>query len=230
VLHFCVTESRLSLTSILFTEPGNDFMTQLQGASSDETHPLRDSLTKALSRPHFTRCIEDEKSRSDASGLPFVLCLIDVDKLRNVNDEFGHKVGDLVLAELASRLRGKLDELDWDYVEYLHARFDGGAIILLARDCSIKRGARLAESLRAAINSEPFADRLTVTTSIAVTEYQIGESVDSVLNRTEKTLYLAKQFGSDHIEIAAAPRVPPACNVVPLVRRRTRDRRRISNG
>ncbi len=205
-------------------------MTQLQSAISDDSHPLRDSLTKALSRPQFTKCLAEEKLRSDETGLPFVLCLVDIDKLRNVNDEFGHRIGDVVLAEVASRIRAKLDELDWDYIEYLHARFDGGALMLLARDCSIKRGARLAEALRLAINREPVADRLTITTSIAVAEYRLGESIDSVLARTEKTLFLAKQFGSDHVELAPVSHSTPATNVVPLPKRRSNARQRISNG
>ena len=205
-------------------------MTQLQTAVSDDSHPLRDSLTKALSRPEFTKCIEEEKTRSDTTGLPFVLCLVDIDSLRSINDQLGHRIGDVVLAEVASRIRAKLDELDWDYVEYLHARFDGDALILLARDCSTKRGARLAEALRSAVSNEPFMNQLNVTTSVAVAEYRIGESIDAVLGRTEKTLYLAKQFGTDRVEVAPVPRSHPASNVIPLPKRASNGRRRISNG
>lgn len=205
-------------------------MSQLLTAAPEDSHPLRDSLTKALSRPHFTKCIEQEKERSDATSLPFVLCLIDVDNLRNINDEKGHKAGDLVLIEVADRVRAKLDELDWDYVEYLHARYDGDALMLLARDCSTKRGARLAEALRAAIGDEAVADGLHVTATIAVAEYRIGESIDEVLGRTEKTLHLAKQFGGDRIEVALLPPTAPATNVVPLRNRSTARRRRIING
>jgi len=205
-------------------------MTQLPAEPRTNAHPLRDSLTQALSRPQFGKSLAEEKQRSDDSGLPFVVCLLDIDKLRDVNEQEGHDIGDYVLAEVASRLRARLDELDWDSIEYLHARFDGDALILLARDCSIKHGGRLAESLRAAISEEPIADGLAVTVSVSVAQYRIGESTDELLSRTEKTLHLAKQFGRNRVEISPSPENHRATNVVPLPSRTPpRRRRRIGN-
>ena len=182
----------------------------------DDAHPLRDSLTKALSRPQFALSIEEEKERSDASGVPFVLCLIDIDGLRKVNEQLGRRIGDTVLVEVASRIRGRLDELDWDGVEYLHARYDGDAFILLARDCSIKRGTRLAQSIRDAVREEPACECVNVTVTIGVALYRVGESTDAVLARTEQTLYLGKQFGNDHVEVAPTPENQRSTNVVPM--------------
>jgi diguanylate cyclase (GGDEF)-like protein len=182
----------------------------------DDAHPLRDSLTKALSRPQFALSIEEEKERSDASGVPFVLCLIDIDGLRKINEQLGRRIGDAVLSEVASRIRGRLDELDWDGVEYLHARYDGDAFILLARDCSIKRGTRLAQSIRDAIREEPFCECVNVTATIGVAQFRIGESTDAVLARSEQTLYLGKQFGNDHVEVAPTPENQRSTNVVPM--------------
>lgn len=205
-------------------------MTQVSAEPRSNPHPLRDSLTKALSRPQFAKSLAEEKERSDNSGLAFVLCLIDIDKLRNINDEMGLEAGDFVLAEVASRIRARLDETDLDGIEYLHARFDGDALILLARDCSLKQGSFLAESLRKAISGEPVSDRLSVTVSISVAQYRIGESTDHLLSRIEKTMYLAKQFGRDRVEIAPVPDDLSATNVVPLPSRKpARRRRRIIN-
>lgn len=182
----------------------------------EDAHPLRDSLTKALSRPQFALSIEEEKERSDASGVPFVLCLIDIDGLRKINDQLGRRIGDAVLVEAASRIRSRLDDSDWDGVEYLHARFDGDAFMLLARDCSIKRGTRLAEAIRDAIREEPFCECVSVTVTIGVAQYRIGESTDAVLARSEQTLYLSKQFGTDHVEVAPTPENFRPTNVVPM--------------
>jgi diguanylate cyclase (GGDEF)-like protein len=205
-------------------------MTQVLTYERNDAHPLRDSLTKALSRPQFALSLEEEKERSDALGLPFVLCIIDVDGLRNINDQLGRRIGDEVLIEVASRLRCRLDELDWDSVEYLHARFDGDAFVLLARDCSIKRGQRLAESIRDAMREEPFCERVAVTVSIGVAQYRIGESTDEVLGRCEKTLYLGKQFGHDHVEVAPTPENLRPTNVVPMPNLALVSRRRRVNG
>jgi diguanylate cyclase (GGDEF)-like protein len=203
-------------------------MTSIHFPYRSEGHPLRDSLTKALSRPQFGISLEQEKERSDLCGLPFVLCLIDIDKLRNVNDEYGLRVGDAVLAEVADRIRNRLDESDWDCIEYLHARFDGDALILLARDCSIRQGSRLAESLRAAISESPVWEQLRVTVSISVVQYRIAESTDALLSRVEKTLHLAKQFGRDRVEVAATPENGRSASILPLPKRPpVRRRRRI---
>jgi diguanylate cyclase (GGDEF)-like protein len=195
-----------------------------------EAHPLRDSLTRALSLPQFALSIEEEKDRSDAISLPFVLCLIDIDALRNINDEFGRHCGDAILIETASRIRSLLDDSDFDGVEYLHARFDGDAFMLLARDFTIKRGERLAHAIRDAIRHEPYDRGIGVTATIGVTQYRIGESTDAVIARCEKTMYLAKQFGNDHVEVAATPENMRASNVVPLPNLAQTHRRRRLTG
>ena len=59
-------------------------------------------------------------------------------------------------------------------------------------------GARLAEALRDAIRHEPFECGVDVTATIGVTQFRLGEPTDEALGRCEKTLYLAKQFGTDH--------------------------------
>jgi diguanylate cyclase (GGDEF)-like protein len=182
----------------------------------NEAHPLRDSLTRALSLPQFALSIEEEKDRSDAVSLPFVLCLIDIDSLRTINDEYGRRVGDAILIETARRIRSLLDDSDFDGIEYLHARFDGDAFMLLARDFTIKRGARLAHAIRDAIRYEKFACGVSVTATVGVTQYRIGEATDKVITRCEQTLYLAKQFGADHVEVAVTPENLRTCNVVPL--------------
>lgn len=182
----------------------------------NEAHPLRDSLTRALSLPQFALSLEEEKDRSDALSLPFVLCLIDIDQLRNINDEFGRRTGDSVLVETASRIRSLLDDLDFDSLEYLHARFDGDAFMLLARDSSIKRGERLAQAICDCIRHEPYDCGVSVTATIGVSQYRIGETTDDVIARCEKTLYLAKQFGTDHVEVAPTPENLRTNNVVPL--------------
>jgi diguanylate cyclase (GGDEF)-like protein len=191
-------------------------MSQLITFIKNNAHPLRDSLTRALSLPQFAISIEEEKDRSDVLSVPFVLCLIDIDGLRKINDELGRRAGDCVLAETASRIRCRLDEADFDGVEYLHARFDGDSIMLLARDFTIKRGERLAGAIRDAVRHEPYECGVEVTVTIGVAQYRIGETTDEVIGRCEKTLYLAKQFGNDHVEVAPTPENHRASNVVPL--------------
>lgn len=191
-------------------------MSQVLTFVGNETHPLRDSLTRALSRPQFALSLEEEKTRSDELGSPFVMCLIDVDSLRNINDQLGRRIGDNVLAEVAARIRSRMDEPDLDEIEFLHARFDGDAFMLLARDTSTRQGRLLAEKIRDAVREEAVCERVTVTVTIGLAQYRIGEATDQTLNRCERALALAKQCGTDHIEVAPAPENHRESNVVHL--------------
>lgn len=163
----------------------------------------RDKLTGALSRPHFLDLLNVEKRFADRSGRPFLLCLIDIDQLRNVNLQAGNDVGDEVLRAAANRVRDTLDMPPWDNTNYLHARFDGDGLLLLLRCCRLKQGQRLAETLRSRIATMECSGGLRVTASIGLAGYRVGESIDSVLGRVEQTLFLAKQAGRDCVEVAA---------------------------
>ncbi len=165
----------------------------------------RDSLTGALCRPRFLELLQEEKRFADRGSNGFLLCLIDVDQLRNVNDQAGQRAGDEVLLGVANRLRDILDTPPWDDLNYLHARFDGDGLIVLLRCCRLKQGQRLAETLRARIADATLAGGLSITVSIGVAAYRIGESVDDILRRTERVLYLAKQSGRDCVEVAVSP-------------------------
>lgn len=178
---------------------------------------MRDRLTDALGRPHFFELLESEKRIADQTGKPFVLCLIDVDQLRSINDLEGQRAGDAVLLGIAERLRNLLDSPPWSESVYLHTRFDGDSFMLFLPNCAPRKGMQLAETLRARIASATFAGRIKATVSIAVVAYRTFESADALISRAERTLHLAKQTGNDRVELAPNP---PAASrraqVVPL--------------
>lgn len=175
----------------------------------------RDKLTGALARPHFIDLLKVEKRLADRNGRQFMLFLIDVDQMRGLNLKVGHAVGDELLFGLANRLRDTLDLSPWDNTNYLHARFDGDALMLMLRSCRLEQGQRLAETIRSRIAATEFAGGLRISVSIGVAGYCIGESVDDLLGRVEQTLFLAKQCGRDRVEVAAElpPRGEPS-NVI----------------
>jgi diguanylate cyclase len=165
----------------------------------------RDPLTGALTRPSLIALLSDQAGHAQRTGNVFCVCLVDVDRLRSVNDNRGVAVGDALLAGLATRLRGVLEQPAWHRSEYTLGRYDGGALMVLARPCSVHQGETLAEALRFGVAEAPLADRLDATVSIGVAQHRIGESIDSLLARTERTMYLAKQFGRDRVEVSPTP-------------------------
>jgi diguanylate cyclase (GGDEF)-like protein len=164
-----------------------------------------DPLTGVLTRPGALALLTAQASHAQRTGNVFCLCLVDLDRLRSINDSRGVAVGDAVLAGLAARLRGVLEQPAWHRSEYTIGRYDGGALLVIARPCSVHQGETLAEALRFGVAETPLAERQSATVSIGVAQYRIGESIDSLLARTERTMYLAKQFGRDRIEVSPTP-------------------------
>lgn len=172
---------------------------------SNGGNAVRDTLTASFSRSYFLDAVEIERQFAVETGRPFALCLIDVDQLRNINDVFGQRAGDSVLAGVAETVRGTLDLPQWQNLRCLQARFDGDSLILLLPGCRLDRGEQFAHVLRRRIADAIFTDEVAVTVSIAVTGYTTADTVDELLGRTERTLHLAKQFGNDSVETARTP-------------------------
>ena len=170
-----------------------------------EASPSYDPLTQALDRPSFLAALRARQEQADASGEAFCICLVDVDKLQNINDRHGFDVGDKVLAALAQRVRATLAQPGWHAMQHTLARYDGDALIVLAHPCSSRQGEQLAEALRFHVAEAPVHDQARITVSLGVAQYRVGESVDELLARTERALHVAKQFGRDRVEVAKSP-------------------------
>lgn len=167
--------------------------------------PSFDALTLALTRPAFLRELMDQAQLAGRSGNAFCLLLVDVDHLQSINDCHGVAAGDDVLIGLADRCRRVIAEPAWHRSEYSVGRYDGGALMVLARPCAASQAEMLAEALRFAVAEKPLCDRISATVSIGVAQWRIGESIDELLARTERVLHVAKQFGRDRVEIASSP-------------------------
>jgi diguanylate cyclase (GGDEF)-like protein len=167
--------------------------------------PSFDALTLTLTRPAFLKEVAEQAQLAARSGSAFSLLLLDVDHLQNINDCHGVAAGDDVLCGLADRCRRVTAEPAWHRSEYSFGRYDGGALMILARPCAASQAEMLAEALRFAVAEKPLGDRISATVSVGVAQFRIGESIDELLARTERVLHVAKQFGRDRVEVASSP-------------------------
>lgn len=167
--------------------------------------PSYDALTLTLTRPAFLTELGAQAQLAQRNGNGFCLLLVDVDHLQNINDCHGIAAGDDVLIGLTDRCRRVIAEPAWHRSEYTLGRYDGGALMVLARPCASSQAEMLAEALRFAAAEKPLCDRISATVSIGVAQVRIGESVDELLARTERVLHVAKQFGRDRVEVASTP-------------------------
>jgi diguanylate cyclase (GGDEF)-like protein len=171
--------------------------------SHDAAH--QDALTGTLARPNALALLHEQALHAQRTGNVFSICLLDIDRLRTVNDSRGFAVGDGVLVSFVKRLRSVLEQPAWHRSLYTLGRYDGDTLLLLARPCSVHQAELLAEALRFGVAEAPLVERIAITVSIGVAQHRIGESLDSLLARAERALHLAKQFGRDRVEVSATP-------------------------
>lgn len=167
-----------------------------------EQHAHTDFLTKLPNRRKFddflTRQIEEAKE----SGDPLCLIVGDVDHFKSFNDKFGHKVGDQVLALVASIIRKNVKGKD------LAARY-GGEEFVIALPCTQLNQARaVADYIREEIANRPLALRKSnkeigsVTISFGVAEWAPGETEEAFFIAADAALYEAKGTGRNKVSVA----------------------------
>lgn len=152
-----------------------------------------DMLTGLVNRSKFDTLLKSEVSRQHRYARPLSVIMLDIDFFKNINDSYGHDVGDQVLIELAHLLKRNLRKAD------CCARWGGEEFMLLAPETSLEQAVRLAEKVRGAIKHTKFPVPGGVTASFGVVEVHSQESIKSVMKRVDNALYLAKEEGRDQV-------------------------------
>jgi diguanylate cyclase (GGDEF)-like protein len=158
----------------------------------------RDPLTGALNR----RALLDACTGAFASGRRRVaLLMVDLDHFKQVNDRFGHLMGDAVLREAVGRMQRALGDAG------VLGRYGGEEFVVLLPDASKAEAIAIAERLKQAID-EPFAADSpmavvgSIAVSIGVADGEQGTRVDDVLAKADAALYRAKAMGRDQVMAA----------------------------
>ncbi len=171
---------------------------------------IRDELTGAHNRRHLLALIETERARSARAARPFCLCLLDIDFFKRINDTYGHSAGDDVLRAFASAVQTQVRDTD------SFGRYGGEEFLLMLPETSIDAANALIERIRAAVEALRFEQvdpLLTMTVSIGVAQFHLGESIAQTIARADEALYVAKARGRNrvvfHGQAAAVPSSPP---------------------
>jgi diguanylate cyclase (GGDEF)-like protein len=157
-----------------------------------ETLASTDPLTGIPNRRAFIDGVTRAVDRGPA-GSRTVVCLVDLDGFKAVNDREGHLVGDALLGGVAGALAGAVR--DGDTV----ARLGGDEFAVLARTAPGATAEALAERLRAAVAGRGAAHGVTASVGLATLEP--GDDVESVLHRADEAMYRAKSAGGDRADV-----------------------------
>jgi diguanylate cyclase (GGDEF)-like protein/PAS domain S-box-containing protein len=155
-----------------------------------------DPLTGAVNRRHFQELAEREIAQSRRYHRPLTLLMIDVDRFKEVNDRFGHAVGDVVLQECVRKCRRTLREVD------VIARSGGEEFMVLLPETDDHHALQVAERVRQAVsNAEVQVEgkpsvRITVSVGVAPVA---DTDLDTALSHADQALYQAKEEGRNRV-------------------------------
>jgi diguanylate cyclase (GGDEF)-like protein len=161
---------------------------------------LTDPLTSLQNRRSLFELGRVEFARAQRMNRPFCCMMLDLDHFKQVNDNYGHLVGDQVLQEFAKRCRDSVREVD------LVGRYGGEEFIILLPETDRKTSMQMAERLRASIASIPiklFDREISVTVSIGVaTQDEHTTDLETLIARADQAMYIAKYKGRNCVAIS----------------------------
>jgi diguanylate cyclase (GGDEF)-like protein len=173
-----------------------------------------DPLTELHNRRYLDRRLNEELARAGRYRQPLSCLFIDADHFKRINDTYGHQAGDIVLRELANRIRSQLRASD------IATRFGGEEFAILLPQTSLNEALMLAERIRMEISSQPIplddGSSLQLSVSIGVSETlpksnktQQQADGEQLLVNADQALYTAKANGRNRIEFHPSDNPPP---------------------
>jgi diguanylate cyclase (GGDEF)-like protein len=161
---------------------------------------LTDPLTGLQNRRSLFELGRVEFVRAQRMQRPFCCMMLDLDHFKQVNDRYGHVVGDQVLQEFAKRCSSSVREVD------MVGRYGGEELIILLPETDRPTSIQVAERLRASIADTPikiFDQEISVTTSIGVaTQDENTMDLETLIARADQAMYIAKHKGRNRVAIS----------------------------
>jgi diguanylate cyclase (GGDEF)-like protein len=171
-----------------------------------EQAALIDALTGVGNRRAFDRALQSEWIRSARTHQPLALLIVDVDHFKQMNDQYGHQMGDRVLTAVAQALAAALPRA----IDFI-ARYGGEEFACLLPATDRAGAAEVAERLRAAVQAlqiaHPKSDHRVLTVSIGAAVGETPRDIDlhSLIESADRALYTAKNAGRNRVKLAPHP-------------------------
>lgn len=177
-----------------------------------------DGLTGLRMRGPFEQDAIAFLNSAREAKVPVSAIVTDIDHFKQVNDIWGHQVGDMAIAQFGKLLTSAIRPSD------LAGRIGGEEFCLLIWDCNAAATARLAERIRVEIESleiEGMSEDVRLTASFGVAERHPGEGYGKLFARADAALYAAKDAGRNVVRTAVDGRKPEDSSPLPLAAQRS---------
>jgi diguanylate cyclase (GGDEF)-like protein len=160
---------------------------------------IPDGLTGTYNRRYFFDVAQKEISRARRYRHPVSVLILDIDRYKDINDTYGHDVGDHVLREITQRCCGQLRRSD------VFARYGGDEFVALCPETDIQQCVEIAERLRHFLEGSPMQfgeNKLAITISVGVSGAKTEiPDIGTLLKCADIALYEAKDAGRNRVKV-----------------------------
>lgn len=188
-----VTPVHVGQVRYFYVFSGVDIQEQLALTSELIQRANTDQLTGLYNRNYLEEQLERELKLCERTNNPLSLVLLDIDHFKQINDQYGHYMGDQVLIGMAKLFRQRTRSND------IFARWGGEEFVLILPNATLEDAELVAADYRRMLEAHVFADVIRCTCSFGIAGWQSGLSSEIIFQRADDMLYEAKAAGRNHI-------------------------------
>lgn len=160
---------------------------------------LTDQLTGLYNRHKLDEILEQQQELANRYKTAYAVMILDIDHFKQVNDTFGHHVGDSTLMEFAQIMSDSTRQTD------IIGRWGGEEFLIIVPHADKVSLLKMAEKLRENIEKHHFTTVEQITTSIGIAIHNQGDTLSCVLTRADEALYRSKEEGRNRVTFIQAP-------------------------
>jgi diguanylate cyclase (GGDEF)-like protein len=157
-----------------------------------------DGLTGLMNHRTLFESLERELWRCRRFGGRVALIMADIDNLKRINDEFGHRAGDKVIREISRRIKESIRQID------LAARYGGDEFAVILPNTTLDEAVIVSQRIVESVSQSPLSwqhDQIPLSISIGVGEYGADTNPEDITSRSDWALYAAKQSGKNTVRV-----------------------------
>ncbi|MDQ7083847.1 MAG: GGDEF domain-containing protein [Sulfurovum sp.] len=154
---------------------------------------ITDELTQIYNRKFYNDKVLECMSLYHRYQTPFCIIMYDIDNFKNINDSYGHSIGDKVLIQMSALVQSLLRDSDYLF------RIGGEEFIVLLPQIQLSEAKNVAEKIRKNVSTLEILEDEAITVSIGVAQMGAKDTEDSLYHRVDELLYVSKNHGKNRV-------------------------------